>query len=376
MSAQPKLIVIENHILATNTIRRKLMEALLEAGYDLRILTTGSSAELDLARSRGFNVVDVGSSGKNPVGILNYLGKLRKELSTFKPHACLTFTIRPAIWGNLVTGQMNIPTITNITGIGPLFASDSVVYRAARKMYKFVLKKTAKVFFQNMDDMNLFLSNHFIRLEVAERIPGSGIDHEFFKPLPFPHGRDKFVFLFVSRLVKDKGILEYVEAARMLQADFPNVEFRVLGPLWMQNLKANTVTGEELDQWRREGVIRYLGETKDVRPYIADSDSVVLPSYREGTSNILLEASSMERPCITCDVTGCREIIDDQLTGLLCEVKNAKDLADKMKQMLQMPAEQRTLMGKLAREKVKREFDKQLVIDAYLQALEKLAQLP
>jgi glycosyltransferase involved in cell wall biosynthesis len=272
----------------------------------------------------------------------------------------------------MVTRRLKIPTITNITGIGPLFASDSIVYRSARTMYKFVLKKTAKIFFQNNDDMKLFVDNNFIKPELAERIPGSGIDHEYFKPIGSAITKNGFSFLFISRLVKDKGIAEYVEAAHLLKDVLPGVTFQVLGPMWLQNLKGNTVTQAELDGWLKEGIITYLGEAVDVRPYIAAADCIVLPSYREGTSNVLLEASSMERPCITCDVTGCREIVDDGLTGFLCEVKNASDLAAAMKKMALLPAEKRIDMGKKARLKVIREFDKQIVIDAYLKALEKL----
>jgi glycosyltransferase involved in cell wall biosynthesis len=181
-----------------------------------------------------------------------------------------------------------------------------------------------------------------------------------------------FVFVFVGRLVKDKGIGEYVEAARLLKNELPGASFQVLGPQWLQNLKGNTVTQAELDGWLKEGIITYLGEAADVRPYIAAADCIVLPSYREGTSNVLLEASSMERPCITCNVTGCREIVDDGVTGFLCEVKNAGDLAATMKKMALLSTEKRIDMGKKARQKVIREFDKQIVIDAYLNALEKL----
>jgi glycosyltransferase involved in cell wall biosynthesis len=182
----------------------------------------------------------------------------------------------------------------------------------------------------------------------------------------------RFSFLFIGRLVKDKGILEYVEAARLLKKQLPGVVCKVLGPLWTQNLKGNTVTQQELDSWIGEGVIEYLGETADVRPYIAAADSVVLPSYREGTSNILLEASSMERPCITCNTTGCREIVADGETGFLCKVADASDLADKMAAMANLTGAVRQSMGKKAREKVTREYNKQIVVDAYIRAIERV----
>ena len=366
------LAIIENNILATNSIRYKLTAVLVQKGYNVYILTTGTEKELQQARDNGFAVIDVKSSSKNPADILQYMRNIRKALKDTKADVCLTFTIRPAIWGNIVTARLKIPTITNITGIGPLFASNNVVYRSARTLYKFVLKKTAKIFFQNNDDMKLFLDNNFIKHGVAERIPGSGIDHEYFKPVEKNSQHQGFVFLFISRLVKDKGIGEYVAAARLLKPVLPNASFLVFGPLWLQNLKGNTVSQDDLDEWIKEGVITYLGEAVDVRPFIAEADCIVLPSYREGTSNVLLEAASMERPCITGNVTGCREIVDDGETGFLCEVKSAVSLADKMKQMALLPAERRKEMGVKGRKKVIKEFDKQIVIDAYLKAIEKL----
>ncbi|HPH84338.1 MAG TPA: glycosyltransferase family 4 protein [Ferruginibacter sp.] len=367
-----RIVIIENNIIATNTIRYKLTRLLMDKGYQVTVLTTGPAKELQQARDNGFHVVDVGSSNSNPLDIQRYMRHLRKGLKNAEADVCLTFTIRPAIWGNIVTRRLGIPTITNITGIGPLFASNNIAYRAARTMYKFVLKKTAHIFFQNNDDMKLFLDNGFVLPQKAERIPGSGIDPVHYAPMEKTGTDTRFVFLFIGRLVKDKGILEYVEAARLLKKQQSQVVCKVLGPLWTQNLKGNTVTQEELNSWIGEGVIEYLGETADVRPFIAAADSVVLPSYREGTSNILLEASSMERPCITCDTTGCREIVDDGETGFLCKVADARDLADKMATMANLPAAVRQSMGKKARKKVTREYNKQMVVDAYIRAIERV----
>jgi len=366
------IAIIENNIIATNTIREKLTATLMEKGYNVNVLTTGTEADLDQARQKGFHVIDVKGSTQNPLDIFTYMHNLSKALKEIKTDVCLTFTIRPAIWGNVVTRRLKIPTVTNITGIGPLFARNNIAYRAARTLYKFVLQKTARIFFQNYDDMDIFLEKGFVKKERAERVPGSGIDHEFYKPMPQRQPDGKFIFLFISRLVKDKGILEYVEAARILKDKLPAVECQVLGPVWLQNLKDNTVTEADIRKWVNEGIIDYLGDAKDVRPFIAYADCIVLPSYREGTSNVLLEASSMERACITCNTTGCKEIVADGETGFLCKVQDAADLADKMKMMFALTAQQRTEMGKKARQKVIVEFDKQIVIHAYLKAIEKI----
>ncbi|MBS1928082.1 MAG: glycosyltransferase family 4 protein [Ferruginibacter sp.] len=371
---KPRIAIIENNIIATLTIREKLTQTLIEKGYDVLILTTGKESELAEAATRGYRVVDVKGSTQNPLDIFHYLRNLRKALKDDKPQICLTFTIRPAIWGNLVTRRLQIPTITNITGIGPLFERNNLAYRAARTLYKFVLQKTSRIFFQNFDDLEIFVTKKFVDRKNARRIPGSGVDPEKYQPLPNKRTSRHFQFLFISRLVKDKGIGEYVSAAKKLKPAYPEVEFAVLGPLWNQNLKDNTVSPEELQNWQDEGIIKYFGETKDVRPYIANANCIVLPSYREGSSNVLLEASAMERPCITCHTTGCKEIVEDGVTGFLCEVRNVEDLANQMKKMLSLSPESRMEMGKKARQKVIREFDKQIVIDAYLEAIQQLTQ--
>lgn len=370
---EKNIAIIENNIIATNTIRGKFTQVLMEKGYNVTILTTGSIRDIELARAKGFNITDVKGSTQNPVDILRYMQNLRRALLYNNTDICLTFTIRPAIWGNVVAARLKIPTITNITGIGPLFDRNNIAYRSARTLYKFVLKNTERIFFQNYDDMNIFMEKRFVKPEKAERIPGSGIDYEYYQPIDnYKKHDDKFIFLFISRLVKDKGIIEYVEAAKALKNKLHWAEFRVLGPVWLQNLKDNTVTESEVRKWVKDGIIKYLGETKDVREHIGEADCVVLPSYREGTSNVLLEASSMERPCITCDTTGCKEIVDDGVTGFLCTVRDAKSLAEKMIRMAELPEEDRMQMGKRARQKVIKEFDKQLVIDAYLRAIEEI----
>ena len=163
--------------------------------------------------------------------------------------------------------------------------------------------------------------------------------------------------------------MEYVEAASLLKEQFPSAEFHIVGPLWGGNKKSLTVTAQELNGWIEKKWIVYHDKQKDVRPFIANADCVVMPSYREGMSNVLLEAASMARPLIATNVTGCRDIVEDGINGLLCRVRDGKDLAEKMKQMMNFSASQREKMGKKGREKMIREFDKKLVIKIYLQAI-------
>jgi glycosyltransferase involved in cell wall biosynthesis len=364
-----KIAVIENGLISTYTMREALMLHLIGQGCEVYILTHTNSF-VQQVEKMGLRVVNVGSGNLNPVKVIKYIYKIRRALKKIKPDVCLTFSIRPAIWGNLITRELHIPTITNITGIGPLFISKNLVYITARRMYKKALNKTKKVFFQNYDDMNLFLERKFVQTSVAERIPGSGIDYNKFKPIILKEkDADIFIFLFIGRLIKDKGIFEYINAARCIRKKFPHTVFNVIGPFWTQNLKKNTITQSQLQNWIDEGVIDYLGEKKDVRKFIAEADCIVLPSYREGTSNTLLEAASMAKPAIASDTTGCKEIVTDGVTGLLCRVKDERDLAEKMEQMILLSPGQRNEMGAKARIKIIKEYDKQIVIDAYLKAI-------
>jgi len=309
-------------------MREKLMES-LSAEFDITILSTGDIHQKKLAAERSLKVIDIGTCKQNPLGILGYLLRLNKQIRKIRPDLVLTFTIRPAIWGNLITRLYGIPTITTITGTGPLFTRKSLTYGMARILYKFSIRKTARVFFQNEEDRELFIRHRFVNAAATGRIPGSGVDTDHFRPA-------------------------------------------ILGPFWHQNLRKNTVTREEIELWNSKGIINYIGHADDIRPYLSSFDCIVLPSYREGLNNVLLEACSMERPCITTNVTGCREIIEDGNNGHLCEHRDAHSLAEKMEMMFHFSAEKRHEMGKNGRNKVIKEFDKKLVIRAYHEAIREL----
>ena len=364
-----KIAVIENGLLSTYTMRDGLMKRLLEEGFEVTVLTH-TNRFVSQVEKTGLKVINIGSGNINPFKVSKYIYNLYAALKKTEPDVCLTFSIRPAIWGNIITRILKIPTITNITGVGPLFTSKNIAYRVARSIYRNALSKTKKVFFQNYDDLKLFVEKKFVSADIATRIPGSGVDYKKFNPADYPEKKSPaFVFLFIGRLIKDKGIFEFVEAARIISNKYPDVVFNVIGPFWHQTFKSNTVSPSDLKNWIEEGIIDYEGEKKDVRQYIAAADCIVLPSYREGTSNILLEAASMEKPAITTNTTGCKEIVEDGKTGFLCNVKDNHDLALKMEKMLLLSAGDRKKMGQKAREKIIKEYDKEIVLEAYLKAI-------
>jgi glycosyltransferase involved in cell wall biosynthesis len=216
----------------------------------------------------------------------------------------------------------------------------------------------------------LFVERRIVRSDQARVLPGSGVDLERFSPAPQPSGPT--IFLLIARLLRDKGVVEFVEAARRLRAEFPDARFQLLGPIDEGNRSA--IGRVEVDRWVADGVVEYLGTMDDVRPAIAAATAVVLPSYREGLPRSLLEGAAMARPLIAADVPGCRAVVDDGVNGYLCRVRDPSSLADAMRRLAQASMAERQAMGEAARRKVQERFSEELVTRAYLEVLAGLPQ--
>jgi glycosyltransferase involved in cell wall biosynthesis len=294
--------------------------------------------------------------------------KLYKKI---KPDIILNFTIKPNIYSTLAGSFFNIKCVNNISGLGTLFINQNLATKIAKFLYKFSQKKAYKVFFQNKDDLNLFVKENLIDRNKCDLLPGSGVDIEKFKPLKIKKKDNIFRFLLIARMLWDKGIGEYIEAARIIKQKYRDVEFLLLGAVGVDNPSA--ISLKQIKKWENEGIIKYLGVSDNVKLEIAKADCIVLPSfYREGVPRVLLEAAAMEKPIITTNNVGCKEVVDDGLNGFLCEVKNAKDLADKMEKMLNLSEKERIKMGKKGREKIIREFDEKIVIEKYLKVIKEV----
>ena len=366
-----KIVVLENNFLSTATMRNALMKALVGNNFDVYILSFGKTEFAEQLKEINATTIDIGTSNTNPLKIWKYMKTMYTTIKQINPDVCLTFTPRQNIYGNLVCKLLKVPTISNITGTGVPFHIKGFVYWIGRIMYKLVLKLPKVVFFQNKDDFDHLTQKGYVNLNQAVMIPGSGIETEKFYPISKKE-TNKFVFLFVGRLVKIKGISELVTAAKQIIKDNKNCELWIVGPLWLQNTGKLTITKEEVNSWKQEGIF-YKGEIKDVRKIISECDCFVLPSYREGLSNSLLEAASMEKPIVTTNVTGCRDVVIDGLNGLLCEPQNAVSLEKAMRKMLGLNYGIRLEMGKQGRIKVKKEFEKSIVIEKYIQQINKYA---
>jgi glycosyltransferase involved in cell wall biosynthesis len=284
-----------------------------------------------------------------------------------KPDYLLLFTIKPVIYGAIAAKFFNIKLIVMITGLGTAFIANNWMTNLVKRLYRFALSSVATVFFQNNDDKYFFLQSNLVNPNACKLTPGSGIDPRQFPCRPLSLN-DTVTFILIARMLWDKGIGEYVEAAKIIKLKYPNTKFQLLGALGVENRTA--ISDETMAAWVNEGCVEYLGETTDVKPYIEKSCCVVLPSYREGTSRVLLEAASMGRPIIASDVPGCREVVKNGITGLLCRSKDYYDLSKKMEAMIKLSFEERKMMGIKGREKIKQEFNQEIVNDLYLDAIE------
>ena len=352
--------------------RLGLLRALQKDGYKI-IAIAPKDVYSEKLETLGFEYheIKMNNKGTNPVEDIKLIWDFYRLYQKIKPDALLMYTIKPNIYGSMAAGILGIPVISNISGLGTVFLSNGFSSKVARLLYKIALKIPKKVFYQNSYDRELFVSSGLVDMERTDLLPGSGIDTERFKPIDSvgEEKEDIVRFLFVARLLKDKGLLEYVDAARaFIQHD--NVECNIMGAFYPGNPTA--ISENEMQVWEDAGVVHYLGVSDDVPSVMRKHDCIVLPSYREGLSRVLLEAASLEKPIITTDVPGCKEVVDDGINGYLCNVKSVSSLIEKMHKVLLLSPRERDEMGKKGRVKVISEFDEKFVIEKYKKALLKI----
>jgi glycosyltransferase involved in cell wall biosynthesis len=292
----------------------------------------------------------------------------RRALRRIGADVFLGFTVKPNVWGSLAAHSLGIRVINNVSGLGTAFIGEGLLTRLVSALYAMAFRRSATIFFQNEEDRDLFLRKRIVAPQKARLLPGSGIDAERFRPVePTGVSETGFTFLLIARLLRDKGVREYVEAARLVRREAPEARFQLLGFIDPGNRTA--IAREEVDSWVDEGVVEYLGQSDDVRPAIAEAGCIVLPSYREGLPRTLLEAAAMAKPVIATDVPGCRQIVADGINGLLCRARDARSLADAMLNMLGAAPEQRALWGRAGRRRIEQEFDEKIVARLYLDAM-------
>jgi glycosyltransferase involved in cell wall biosynthesis len=367
-----KIVICLNTAWNLVNFRAGLIRALVKAGHEVLAIAPDDKYAAGLkALGCRFVPIYMKNGGTNPVQDTLLIWRFFRLFSNERPDVYLGYTVKPNVYGSFAAHMLRIPVINNIAGLGAVFIKEGWLLRVVRWLYRLALTRSVKVFFQNPDDRDLFIDGGMVRAQVAELLPGSGIDLHHFNLLSKPGGGGpKFRFLLIARMLRDKGVGEYVEAARLLRQRWPLAEFCLLGFVDVQNPAA--ISRAEMDVWVAEGIVNYLGVSDDVRTQLATADCVVLPSYREGTPRTLLEAAAMALPIITTDAVGCREVVDDGVNGYLCRVRDAGDLAAKMEQMLSLSPEQRSEMGQRGHAKMVAEFDEEIVIKKYLAAIEEV----
>jgi glycosyltransferase involved in cell wall biosynthesis len=310
--------------------------------------------------------VTMDSRGANPIRDFGLIIELWSIYRKLRPDVILHYTIKPNIYGTLAASILKIPVINNVCGLGTVFLKKGLVSVVAMKLYRWAFRYPKKVFFQNSDDRKLFLDRKLVPPDIADLIPGSGVDLKRFTPSTQARN-EKFTFLLISRLITDKGVLEFIDAVKQLKSKGLAARFQILGPKDPEHKRG--IQLKTIDEWIHSGLVEYLGTTDDVRQYINKADCVVLPSYREGTPRTLLEAASSAKPIIATDVPGCHHVVVDQHNGLLCSMKNADDLAEKMMIMAGLNREVLKEMGTNGRRKMELEFSEDLVIRKYIDAI-------
>lgn len=364
-----KVVISANTSWYIYNFRKNTILQLMENGFDVLIVAPEdeySKKIVDLGA--GFHNIKIKRDGTNPVSdfftFLSFYLIYRK----LSPSIILNFTPKNNVYSTLAASMLNIRVINNIAGLGTLFVKETMVSKVARFLYKLSQKHADLIFFQNEEDRCLFIEKKYINYEKTERIFGSGVDINRFIPVQAPD--DGVIrFLLIGRMLYEKGIVFFVDAARELKSKYgDSVEFYLLGFIDPQDSKS--ISSEAMNNWISEGVINYLGVSDEVEKQIANADCVVLPSfYREGVPKSLLEAGAMGKPIITTDNVGCRETVLDGQNGYLCKIKSTSDLKLCMEKMISKSHQERLIMGMASRELMINSFDEKLGIIKYIDAI-------
>jgi len=362
-------LIISSFLPSVLNFRGKLLEVIHEHGYEIHIIApdlTSFSVEHEKLLDLGYYVheIPMQRTGTNPIADLKTLGSMHTLIKTIKPDYVLSYTIKPVIYGTLAAWLAKVPhRYALITGLGYAFQNietqgkRNIFQKLVHGLYKQALARSHKAFFQNPDDLKLFQDLKLLNTQIpAIVVNGSGVNVADFNVLPLPVAADqkiKISFLLIARLLVDKGVREYAEAAKIIKCKYPHVEFNLVG--WIDE-NPSAIGQQELDQWVASNTLKYWGKLSDVRPAISESSVYVLPSYREGTPRTVLEAMAMGRAIITTNAPGCRETVIDGDNGFLVEVKSVESLVKAIEKLILQP-ELITQMGHRSREIALQKYD-------------------
>lgn len=350
-------------------VRSELIRALLNEEHSVVVVTPPSNVYQEIeSLGCSFIPININAHGLNPIKDLVVVRTYRKILRQVKPDVVLSFTIKPNLYCGLNCRQMSIPQVMNITGFGTALAYPGIRQKVLVSLYQIVSKKVNLIFFQNESNLVKFKQWHIASEEKYKLIPGSGVNLDDYKLAPYPSDDNGIHFLFISRILKEKGIDNYIEAASFIKKKYPNTIFHVLG-------NATDLYADKLKKASEDGAIIYHGRVNNIADFQKMSHCTVLPSYYpEGICNVLLEGAASGRPVITCNHPGCREAVDDGVTGFLVNKNDTQDLILKLENFLKLSNDERAQMGIAGRRKMEREFDRKIVVDAYMDVVHQIAE--
>lgn len=362
-----KILILSNRDITLLFIRMELIESFIKQGYEVYV-SFPRTDKVNEFQKIGCQYIETKTNIKRrkitPIKDIELLSEYKKMIRTLKPDVVLTYTVKPNIYGGIAAKITNTPYIANITGLG-ILERKGMLKRVGICLHKNALNKANCVFCQN-EENEILLKKYNIGKDVLKRIPGSGVNIEKFKPMPYPND-ETIRFLFIGRILKQKGIEEYIQMAKCIKVKYPNTEFDVLGACEDEKYK------DILEKEHKGGVINYHGLQYDIRPFLEKSHGVIHPTYHpEGMSNVLLESLACARPIITTNRSGCKEIVEDQVNGYVVKQQDIQDLIQKVEHFIQLPNETKKLMGERGRQKVETEFNRNIVVQAYLEEIEKI----
>ncbi len=364
-----KILFLAQHFITLYAFRRELIEKLCREGYEV-FLSLPASEDNRYFENLGCTVIptEIDRRGADPIKDLRLIAFYWKMIPRVDPDVIFSYTIKPNIYGALVTNGRKRPNgkpyrlVCNVTGTGGTFLKENLISRICRVLYRCSIKKSYKVFFQNTGDRDMFVRNGLVKDNYA-MLPGSGVNLEQFRPAPMPEG-ETLNFIFIGRVMKLKGIDEYLAAARRIKAEIPQTNFYIAGYV---------EEGEYADKVAACGdAVRTLGFMKDITEWIRKCHCTVLPSHGgEGVPNVLLESAAMGRICIGSDIPGTADVIDEGVNGYLFAPGSVEGLTEAIRKVICLSPAERTAMGLAGRAKVEREFDRNTVIGKYMDEVEK-----
>lgn len=357
-----KIVILANHYVVVYNFRRELIAALIENGYEV-VVALPVTEEASKIQALGCSIenIPVSRRGTNPSEDIKLMHEYKKILQKIKPDCVLTFTIKPNIYGGLVCRMLKIPCLVNITGLGSAMEGEGILQKFTTILYKIAMKNARCIFFQNMMNKEVF-EQRKIHGKSMCLLPGSGVNLDYFSYMEMPI-TDVTKFVYISRVMKEKGIEEFLTAAEKIKEQYLNVEFHILG-------FCEERYEEKLKYMQEQGIIIYHGMQADVREYLKDVHCLIHPSYYpEGMSNVCLEAAACGRAVITTKRSGCEETVEDEVTGFLVEEKNTDMLVETVRKFMDLSLEERRKMGEAARHKMEAEFDRNIVVEEYLKRI-------